>query len=247
MTLTISIDQEYIETIGSNFTDRSGNCEYNKAQSFVSRIKEVAFTNNAYSEMRSGWRNRVSMDVDETHATDFVDCCTDQLSMNSLTISESIQLLQPLQIESGKQYKQDHIVALKDAPIKYRKKQAEYLSPLLEVCSNVLSLEDILSLLLDGIFDNVKPLGTDNRLRTISETLEAYIEQHSDDIDLDDEYFYQGPSRLGILQTGKCKQIARCVCVKNHKNGDTVPLFLSDEDPVNSEAKEILEYVEWSN
>lgn len=246
MSLDCHISQKYIELVGSNFTDRFGKCENDEAEKFVETIEEVAFQKNAYDELDSGWRNVVEIHTEEYVAGKFVKCCSNMFLNDSLSLEDTIKLIQPLLIEAGKEYKTEHIEALKNAPIEYRKKQAEYLSPLIKVCSNEMSLDEILSLLIDGVFDNTNPLGRDNKSRSVAETLQARIEQKSDSIDLEDDYFYQGPRHLGVLPTGKDKQIARCVCKKT-PSGHIIPIFLSEDDPVNREARELLDYIDWTN
>lgn len=237
----VEINQSYIELVGDVIIDSSGNSKWDETEPYAQRMREQVFDTNVIDEFDHGWRSEFNLEVTEEEAEEFTRCCVGILG-NSIKIDDFRMLVQPIQLPMAKKYKKEHIEALVDAPIEYRKRQAHNLSPLFEACSDVLSVKDIISLLVEGVIDNVKPLGSHPSAGTVVSKLEETIEDHEGDIDLSNDYFYQGPRHLGILPTGKESKIAGCAC--EYSGGYIYPFFFSDKDPVNKEAMEVLDYVD---
>lgn len=240
MSIEFEVNQNYIERLGAEFTDSHGQCNNGDARDFVEKIHEDVFQTPVMEEFQSGWRNMANIEVKEDVAGDFVSACVHRYMADNMEREDLRKLIQPLQIPAAKKYRDDHIEALQDAPIQYRQRYAEYLTPLIKICQSSLTAENILELLFEGLIsnNNIKPHSdTSNSSEHIIDPLEQEI-INNDEIDLDNEYFYQGPRHLGIFKTHKERGIASCVC--QIEQGQIFPFFLSNEDPINKPVQEFL-------
>lgn len=239
--VTVTINQEYIKMMGNKTLDNTGRSRWKKAQDYTNIVREEVLETEVINEFSHGWRSKFELEVDEGVCKRFVSACTDNLN-DEIDVQECRRLIQPIQIPMARRYREEHIQSLRDAPLRYRQRQAEYLTPLIQACSDVLTVNDILSLLLDGVLDSISPLGRHSAPDQIVSGLEEEIVDNEDEIDLNQGYFYQGPKHLGVLPTGKDSNIATCAC--EYKGGYVFPFLFSEKDPVNKEAMKILEYVD---
>lgn len=241
MEISIEFDKQYIDHFGDTLMDEYGNYELTKGQEFAQRIRREVFDKHRYNEFRSRWRSSLKININEEVCSDFVDASTDMYFSDDLDQNEVTELIRPMQVSAAKIYAKDHAKALQNASIRYRKEQAEYLSPLIETLDNsVLDAQDVLELLINGVISLIDEDESYGRLEDIVKPLNDAILENRDKIDLDNEYFYEGPEHLGIIPTPKSKKIAQCVCWYNNSGHYSHPYLLGKEDKVNSEAIEFI-------
>lgn len=242
MEISIGFDKQYIDHFGDTLMDEYGNYELTKGQEFAQRIRREVFDKHRYNEFRSGWRSSLKININEEVCSDFVDASTDMYFTDDLDQNEVTELIRPMQVSAAKVYVKEHAKALQNASIRYRKEQAEYLSPLIDVLNdNVLDAQDVLELLIKGVINLIDENEPYGRLEDIVKPLNDSILENRDRIDLDNEYFYEGPEHLGIIPTSKSKKIAQCVCWYNNSGYYSHPYLLAEGDKVNSEAIEFIE------
>lgn len=237
----VEINEPYIELIGDTMINNTSDAKWDETEGYIQRMREQVFNTKVVDEFNYGWRSRFDLEVTVDEAAEFTGCCVGLVG-DKIEIDDFRRLVQPIQIPMAKRYREEHIQSLRDAPLEYRQRQAEYLTPLFQACSDALTVNDILSLLLDGVIQSISPLGRHSDPDTIVSGLEDKIVDNEDEIDLSHGYFYQGPRHLGVLPTGKDNKVASCVC--EYKGGYIYPFLFSDKDPVNKEAMKILEYID---
>lgn len=236
---TVELNQSYIELLGDVFTGHYGEPHKPPVRDFIETVHNNVLSTPVFNEFESGWRNLVKVDFTEEELRKFTSVCSNMYLSDDLELEDFRYLVQPIQMSTVQEYWDSHIEALENSPVRYRQVQAENLSPLIEACDGFFDVSEILELLLQGVLDNMSPFGKHNRLCNVTDELQSRIVNNEDEIDLSNGYFYQGPRRLGIIQTGKSKMIARCVC--EYHRGYLFPFFISDSDPVSSNIREAVE------
>lgn len=239
--ITVELDHKYIKLVGDKFTDTHGQVPSSSpAKGFIKDLHRRVFLPPVMDEFQAGWRDVVEVDTGEDELEQFARICADMYLSDELNLEDFRYLTQPLQLCTAQKYWDDHIDALENSPVRYRKLQADNLAPLMDACDGFFEVPEILELLLEGVFENIDPFGsTHNRPRNIVEKLQDRIVENEDEINLGQEYFYQGPRRLGIIQCGKSKSIAGCVC--EYRKGYLFPFFISDSDPVSKNVRRVVE------
>lgn len=239
-TFTVELNQHYIELVGDSFTERDGEIANPLVSDFIDNIHEEVFQTSVLNEFDAGWRDIVGVEFEEESLDSFTSVCSDMYLSDELSLKEFRYLVQPIQVKTVEEYWEEHIEALKDSSFRYRKIQADNLSPLIEACEGFFDVGELIEILLRGVIDNIHPLGgAHNRPKSIVKLLHERIINNEDTIDMENEYFYQGPRHLGIIPTDESKRLCKCVC--EYEQGYLFPFFIADSDPVSCNIQDVTE------
>lgn len=240
-TVTVTLDQEYIEKLGVWFTDDYGNPTDSRTSDYLDAIHQEVFEENLMAEMSSGWREKVELDVNEDAGASFTNYCAEMYIRDNIDLETTCDAIYPLLVPSLLKYKESHIKAIrKESPQDVRSNLTEYIIPLYEATDGFFEVDDIIEMLIDQFVDSVDPLGKHFvKPDAIADKIDDKILENRDSIDLENPYFYQGPEHLGILEHSEAQNIGSCIYVRD--TGPMIPVCPSNEDAINKNTMRIIE------
>lgn len=242
--VSVVLDESYVMDFGDELTDSFGNPVNGIGNTdFIEEVHSEVFKTGIMSEFQSGWRDKVKIEVDEVAAADFVEYCANSYVNERKDLESVVRLIYPLILPALRNYKNEHARAIKKkAPPEIRREYSESLIPLYDAINGIFTISEIIRMVLDGFISSVDPLKTRfARSKEISSKLNDSILENRNKINLDNEYFYQGPEHLGILESGRRKSITSCVYVQGESS--LIPVCPAEEDIINIHTMKIVREV----
>jgi hypothetical protein len=242
--IIVVLDESYIMDFGDEVTDTFGNPVSSIGNTeFIEEVHSAVFETRIIGEFQSGWRDKVRIEVDEVVAADFVEYCANSYINGERDLELVVRLIYPLILPALRDYKYEHARAMKKkAPSEIRREYSDSLIPLYDAIDGFFTISEIIRMVLEGFISSVNPLKSRfARSEEISSKLNDSILENRDEINLDNEYFYQGPEHLGILQSGKRSSITSCVHIRGESS--LIPVCPADEDIINTHTMSIVREV----
>jgi hypothetical protein len=146
----------------------------------------------------------------------------------------ALRLIYPLILSALSNYEYTHARIIKEeAPIEIRAEYSDILIPLHNAIDGFFTISEIIRIILEAFISSIDPLESRfARPKEISSKLNDNILENWDEINPDNEYFYQGPEHLEVLDYNERESITSCVYIQ--EDGSLIPICSADEDIINT-------------